>query len=549
MLSKAKISQIRSGFQKVYNIKTISDDDIIKYGTEIITCARKFPFEEKDEDLFLMRLTEIQDLGDNDKIQEYISRVPHNVFSGKFYTRYEKLFEIGRLNKIGYLGNSNSEPELEPEFKNEELEELEEEKVVSTGETKDEEGNFNNEMEKQTNSVVEPTLNSEAVTIDKNNNILEEEKRMSNAIEQLQQEAGMVGVGTNVITDPNLGVDANSRAAARELVENESKERMNYSEKATINKVLTVGIKREEKAVQGRATMGKVSNAAKALEKFKTITGFDEVNGAISFKYLHASQTQDDAMKVYNELLSAIADPNHLVKPFYGREDMDAPITIKGIVIDTPDKKEIQLSQKDIASHILQNCMLLLKVGGTSGAQFQIDAAKPKKGAQPKKSYVVRIANKANLLDDTTVCIPVKLVNREVMADSRTPFKSELAVAVYSQNAASQAGGEKKKITWRIPLDVEQFKVDIVQDYSELFANAGVGRSTPSISLEDAANVEKAMETLANITAAEISKGKESILNTDMIAKFEENKKGIMTAESEEVNKALGGKKDENDFE
>ena len=105
MLSKGKLSQIKTAFKKVYENIKVDDQELVRYGNEVIFYANKFPFES--DSLMSMRFSTIQDISESDAILEWLAQVPESEFSGKQTSTYGRLFELGKNYKIGYGGDSN----------------------------------------------------------------------------------------------------------------------------------------------------------------------------------------------------------------------------------------------------------------------------------------------------------------------------------------------------------------------------------------------------------------------------------------------------------
>lgn len=552
-LSKGKLSQIKTGFKSVYGVSDIDEQELVRYGNEIIFYADKFPFE--DDDAFSLRFSTISDIAESDNIMEYLALVPENEFSGSQMSTYGKLFELGKKYNIGYQGSSNasapSAPVAPPAVettpaaeepksvsnRTQDLEPLEDQNPGMASEAA--QAASTNSAASSTNQVRE----SETINSTKPNHPKEEMKM--DAIQQLAQEAGQQGVG--LPTNSNVAeVSKNDKAAAKKVVEATQTDRINYSQKSKVTKVLITAIDREKKATQGRASMGYVSSPKKAFETFVSKTGCTVEDGVVKFSKLHSSQLHDDAVKMYNLLKAAMEDPQTKVEPYFGKDGQAVPVSIKGIVIHDVAGAEETLAQKDIAAHILQHAFLYLNVDSKTEAQFQLDAATTRQGSTPKKSYVVRVANKAALVEDESVCVYVKKITSNV-SESRSGFKSALSVSCNSSKLDAQS--QPKKITWRIPLDVEQYEVEIVDQYKDLF-KSGVGNVVKPMSASTEADIAKIVGTITNMIAAEANKSSDkSIVGASMLAELNQEKSKIVSADAAAVNATLGVAGGEADFE
>lgn len=546
-LSRGNLSQLRTAYRSVFNVSDIDEQLLVRYGNEAISYASRYPFE--DDELMSFRFTSISDISDKDGINEYLNKVPNEEFSGEQMSSYGRLFELAKKYKV--LSATPTEEATPTRENNQVVEDFRDNPTVSDSAVEVEPINngYNTGME-ENHEFANPAASVDSVesmptdTKNKIQNTFKEEHKM-NAIEKLAQEANATGVGATVGTNV-AEVSKNDRNAAKKLVEASQSDRMNYSKNAKIIKVLVTRIDREKKAVEGRAAMGYVSNPKKALETFIAKTGADSKDGTITFSKLHASQMYDDAKRMYELLQAAVADPQTKVEPYFGKPDAAVPISMKGVVIEDPDHQVITLPQKELAAHILQHAFLYLDVNSKSNAQFQLDAAKPRTGSAPKKSYVVKVANKSELLEDEAVCVFVKKIT-DKRSESKTGFKSALSVACNS--GKMDANGEPKKITWRIPLEVEQYEVEVVEQYADLF-KSGVGNSAKPMTISSSADIENIVDKISTLIAAEAAKSSsDSALGAELLGALNAEKSKIVAEDAAAVNATLGGASSEEDFE
>lgn len=545
MLSKGKLSQIKTGFKHVYGVSDIDEQELIRYGNEIIFHADKFPFE--DDNAFSLRFTTISELSESDAILAYLASVPESEFSGSQTSTYGKLFELGKKYNIGYQaqGSADTKPAAPKNPASETRPDADSKpKAVSNSASdldplEDHNTGMASEVSRPAASTNSAASSKEPVSVTetiKTQNTQPKEETKMDAIQQLAQEAGAAGVGITVGTNV-AEVSKNDKAAAKKVVEATQTDRINYSQKSKITKVLITAIDREKKAVEGKAAMGYVSQPKKAFETFVSKTGCTVEDGVVKFSKLHSSQLHDDAVKMYNLLKTAMDKPDTKVEPYFGKDGQGVQVSIKGIVINDIAGKENVLAQKEIAAHILQHAFLYLNVDSKTEAQFQLDAATTRAGSTPKKSYVVKVANKAALVEDQTVCVYVKNLTEKV-SESKSGFKSALSVSCISNKLDAQS--QPKKITWRIPLDVEQYDVEIVEEYKDLF-KSGVGNVVKPMSASTEADIAKIVGTITNMIAAEASKASDkSIVGSSLLATLNEEKSKLVSADADAVNATLG---------
>lgn len=570
MVSKGKRAQIRTSFRSVYGNTGESDQNIIRYANEIIFYADKYPFE--DEELSKLRFTSINAVEDTDAITGYLARVPDSEFSAKNYSTYARLFEIGKNYGVGYKGKSSdkeqskpvedfkeetpttTEPKVEAPIIGESSPEVEAPtKPVSYGagdvlDMAGDAGMENGTVAHYTNpdESVAPSVDPSPETKDNKPKNIKEDFTMSEnktAYEQMVEQGNKLGVGTELGANVS-GVSKTDREAAAKAVEKTQTARMAYSENAKIKKVLCTQIDRTKKAIDGTASMGRVSDPSKAMSKFIAVTGCDVKEGEVSFSRLHSSELYDNALKMFNLLKEACEHPETPVKPYFGKPDATVPVSMKGIVLDDPDGTEMILQQKDIASHILSKGFLYLNVDSVSKAQFMLDAA-TNKASTPKRSYVIRVANKSSMLEDKDVCVMVKNITNKP-SDSKTGFRSELAVVVNTSKVGPN--GEPKKTTWRIPLEVEQYEVEVVDKYSELF-KTGLAHNVKPYTTSSAADVSSILQKITAIVAAEsVKSADKSALSADMRAAINDERSEMQADDAKSVNESLSGGKTAEDF-
>lgn len=530
MLSKGKMSQIRTGYKLVYGKNEVDDKDIVRIGNEIIFYAGRYD-GETDEGMS-KRFSSISALEDTDEISEFLASLPDDIVDNKITSTYGRLFKLGKDSKVSVELSNNVSISIPKE---------------------DSDTPVNTEMNKTESTIETPAITSvntvtedikkNAVTIDNdmknNNDNPEEEQNMEqNPVDLLKVEAEKLGAGVEVDGNSNVQeISKNDKDAAYKVVTDTQVDRINYSNVAKVKKVLTTSIDRTKKAMNGRSSMGTISDPKEALKVFISKTGCTAVNGVIEFSKLHSSQTADDAIKMYNLLKQAETDPSLLVKPYFGKEDAEVPINIKSIIVLGPDGKELIVDVADIGTHILRNGFLYLNVDSASEGQFQLDVAKSRAGVAPKKAFVVKIANKKSLLSDNAVSLNLKSISTEP-AESKTGFKSDMSVTV--NGSTSDAQGNPKKLTWRIPLNVDQYDVIIMPEYADLF-KAGIGSVKP-ISAQTKDDLKLIIGKITSILAIESTKtAKGNILGSALLGKINEVKSTIMAESAEAVNDVLNG--------
>lgn len=546
-MNKGKLSQLRTGYSNVHGKNDLKDAEIIRIANDIIFNTEEYPFE-KGTDIMRERMTSISELSDSDAINEWLAKVPEGIIDSNHRTIYTRLFALG----TAYSSNQNSQ-NVKPNPKEiEEVKELEEySKEVSSNDTEVDAMNPDTPIMEEEPKGAETKSDVDGIEDDSkvdtiNNTKSKEETKMTtelNPIDKLQQEVtGMEGVGDNVASNVTQ-VSKNDKKAAVALINETQTSRMAYSKEAKVKHVLITQIDRAKKAVQGRDSMGTVSNPQKAFETFVAKTGASVEDGVVTFSKLHPTETHDNAMKLYNAIVEAKENPDYKLKPYFGKENAPVATSIKGIELVDPKGKNLVLPQKDIAPHILNNAFLYLDVDSKTKAQFQLDAAVARGGKEPKKSYVVRIANKAALIEDDTVVIYVRSIG-DKKAETMTGYKSELTVACVSDQLDNKA--RPKKTSWRIPLEVEQYEIVTMAEYEDLF-KGGLGNTVKPISAESQEEITSIIGTISTLLATEANKV-DSVLGADLTAKMNEERSKLAAAEADKVNEILSPA-DESEFE
>lgn len=535
-MTLGKLSQAKSAYKQVFN-READDTTIVRLGDETIFHAGIFPFE--DTKLMSTRLAIIDELGNTDAILEYLAAVPDDVFSGKYNTTYAKLFEIS---KKYVLKETADESDIESTSENPQVIVSE---VTNDSAIKD----FDDVKESQNVVVAAEIEINDAINKNNNNkstSILKEEKFM-NPVEELKKEALQTGVGADVSTNVSA-VSKNDRAAAMKVIQDTQTERMDFSKQAKVTEVLVTKISKEKKAVKGKAAMGTISNPKKALETFISKSGCEVNDGDVTFSKKHSSETSDNLKAMYNILKAACEDPTLEVKPYFGADEDKIPAILKGVTLTDPAGKSSLYKISEVPGVILSKGFLYLNVETKAKAQIQLSLAKPRSGKAPKKSYVIRIANKNDMLEDADVTKYVKTINVGKVSDSKTGWKSDMSVTLNSSKV-EDGKTEPKKLVWRIPLLVEQYEVTIEESYDTLFGQ-GVGNTVSRIELDNESDVIALNEQIVAILSQEAIKGSTtSIVSEDVKKKIQEAKGAIDAASAAEINASLAVDSDVADFE
>lgn len=444
--------RIANSYKKVVGFD-ISVEDAKKLLEDIIFYDGMFSFE--DENLKAYRLTNVS-VEVPKTLINYTSKVSDDVL-GDYSDGFDQMFFIG-LNEL---------PEL-----------IEQYSTVEAG----------------GDHTAVPVTKSETKSI-KENNIPNENRKetltMSNAVENLKKDAMQVGVGTGITT----GTTADKKAAL-EAVKASKAARTQFSEGAKITGFAVSRVSRVAKAMDGKNAMGTVSNPEKAYNHFTKITGW---NGE-SFANLADGQNKQDALDMLHALEAAKADPTYKMKPYFGANPDEPITTLKGIMYVGPNGEEGHAKYNDELRNLLLDKTLGYLNCSAKDGQINLKM-REKKSSNPKaRPYLMQIASKKELLDDAAFTSEISTITKEI-ADNAPTFKSEMAVKVKKV----VAGVGEKVQTWRIPLVVEQFKVETFEQFKWLQGRSlGEGRTVERV---DGKGVDALIGMIANILSESKAQG------------------------------------------
>lgn len=357
--------------------------------------------------------------------------------------------------------------------------------------------------------------------------IIKEEKETNNMNEATQAtladlnaaEAGLSSAGTDVTMRegamPAATEDAKaSMQAVKAALDEQNAERVAYTKNAFVQEIVLAKPQAKEIAVAGSDAVGIVANPEKAFSDFCEKTGakVDSATGNVTFSKV-PTDSIDKAKEIYDYLKEVQVAPEKTCAVYFS-ESMG---TIKGYkLVDDKGGAGIYIKPADLLTTIFDRTVGLLR---TSQEGVQIQARKAKKqNTKGKKGTGTARNNAANFSGIASVAITNKkdalasmgTYHKEIIKDEkevRSGMKSAMSCKFFRQ--LPDENGEAKIGTYRIPLKVEQYKLDILDKDKEVLGtmSAGVGNQVAPIDLNNEDAIRKMVGEFTEMAAQAAAKG------------------------------------------
>lgn len=324
-----------------------------------------------------------------------------------------------------------------------------------------------------------------------------QDTKAANLEELAKIEAGLSTSGTadvNMVSGSMPSAD-NFKATigeAKNAIEKSKNERVNFTKNALVTEFVLAKPSAKEIAVDGEKAMGVVADPEKAFSTFCEKAGVEiSPNGEVSFTNVVAA-TYEQAKTIYDALKEAKENPEKQFKVFFSTSTG----TIKGFKhVDDKGGAGVYIKAQDLISLIMNKAAGLMR---TSDPNVQVQVRKArvtnKKGnkgtgtakSKDTKSFAgiasIAISNKKEGIERLAT-YHKELVKDDI--DMRSGMKSELSFKYYRGDMDED--GNRKTGTWRIPLKVKQYGLDIIDKDKEVLGtmNAGVGATVSPINLDD----------------------------------------------------------------
>lgn len=313
-------------------------------------------------------------------------------------------------------------------------------------------------------------------------------------------------------------IDQDTREIVRKKIEGQQKDRAAFSSAVQVTKVLVGRPNAKERCVSDE---GVIKDPKAAYEKFCELFGVKK-NADESVTFTMAAPGQEEAaMEMYNAIKLAMAEGDNAKFKIRIGDSLGSIRLIK--VPDSAGGNAKWLTLTEFRNLLVNKAAGIINAV-SPGIQFQ--AGKPtirkKKSAgeglgrnntKAKQSgfdglMSLKIVGRALLQEDKNL-----LVYRKELDPKNTEMSDgvkSLMVAKYIKPAQG-VGGEKKVVSWRIPMKAMQKKlVDIAdEEVKAKLPDGGVGRAATAINLEDSAQMEDIINTLVSIQAAAAASDRE----------------------------------------
>lgn len=368
-----------------------------------------------------------------------------------------------------------------------------------------------NDTEEATDESVTASTDEVENTVDsdtKNYTQHKEENEMGNAIDQIKElEQGLgATAGTDIVTASQPQVDQISLKAASDAVRANEKERITTSQTALIEKFIVNAQPKTVRAVAGENSVGTIRDPKTTFANFVKKTGaVEDANGTVSFPNVPEDVISVQQAKAIYDVLKRAADGEKIELK---ANVSDAIGTIKGYRLITKKGGEYKLCNKEeMVDFLLAKTVGVLNTP-VQGVQVSQSTAAPnsKKNSAGKKSgkatkgaghmTTVRVAGRKEAAENG-LFIYVNTVTDKVV--TKGGFTSEMGCKIYGKKL--DENGNKKTVSYHIPLDVEQYEVEIKDpELREKFPKTAPGGRTATII--DLSNNDAAMSALQDLSTA-----------------------------------------------
>lgn len=527
-MNKGKISQLKTGFKRVYPNDEVPDDDkLIEIITDVLFSAERYPFETKK--IQSTRYKVVKSIEDTDSILIYLMDL-NDKFDFEQTATYAKVFELCKAYDLikleGTVPKVKEVIEEEASYSSDAVDKIESQEVHTDVDK------VVTESELPVSGEVEHENNVTSEDYKTGSQEPKEKTVMSNPIEQLKQNAAEGGVvlgGESNLTT----VDQDILEASAAVIAKEKTSRIEFSNNTIVKKVVITQIDRVKQAINGTAAMGTVSNPTEQLSKFreKFDPKEDAVTKEVTFLNLHKSSDVKAARAIYDTLNEAVANPELLVQPHFYKNGETPSVNLKGIKVVEANGTETLIPYTTVAKFLLENSVGFIKIDGPSNSQLILDLLSRKVKGVVKETSVVKIANKPSLLEDKTTVVPARELNTNKQSDRKSGYKSEL-VAYYNSNAAQAVQGVMKKAPFRISLNVDQYEVVTFEEFEDLFGK-GIGQPVSPKDISNPDELKKALELLSQLTALEASDSNSKKLDKETRNAINAEKAEIVKANAE----------------
>lgn len=294
--------------------------------------------------------------------------------------------------------------------------------------------------------------------------------------------------GTSAAAKP--GVDTNYKNSSRDAIMKQEVARKANSEGTVITAIVVATRKLSERCVDAENAMGTVKNVDKALTTFEQKTGARDLgDGTYVYDNVLPSDV-DDAKAVHEALKKAKADPSFELKVNMGTGNG----TAKGVKLTKANGETKLLPNKKLTNFILMETGGFLK-STKEGAFVKIALVSPKgkasdqltseKATEVSSVAALKWQERSKLMEDSQAVLYEKEVIKSEHSKA-SGAKSELKVRYKTDKLTTK--GEPKMQTYRIPLEVDMYKTEVIDE--EIKAAFPQGSGTLGRKLMDLNNAD-----------------------------------------------------------
>lgn len=371
-------------------------------------------------------------------------------------------------------------------------------------------------------------------------------------LENLEQNLNTSGYAkdTDVKTDENLPASGNMKAAysaAQEKYKNQRVDREAFMKNSKVTELVLSSDSAENIAVNGKEAKGTLKDYDKAYADFCTKTGLthDEA-GNPTFPNVPEAH-KEAALVMYNALKEAKEDKAKEFDVYFSKSTKP----IKGFkFMDAKGGAGSYMSIQQITDLILEKSLGLLNTP-VAGVQIQLHKTEPKtnkktgskgkgtaKTTGAKKGYQgivsVRISDRNTAMEKMKSYWKEIIKSETVVADG---FKSDLALKYYGE---PNEDNERKVLTWRLPLNVLQYKLEITDEAKKALGDGSrsVGKQTAAINIADEKAMKKLLDDMIAVTAQAAQRGLGG--ESSVFAEIRSGMKEISAAEEQKEQDELG---------
>lgn len=344
---------------------------------------------------------------------------------------------------------------------------------------------------------------------------------VENRLAQLTSQAtqtGYPGLTSGSGADPQTSEAYSS--AAKDVLKGSYDVRLAKSQSTVAARLVFSGRQLKERCFQAENTKGTVNpdKIDEFISKFKEKAGYEQVAGAVTWRNVPAVEIEN-ANAVLQALEEAKANPDKQFDVNFGNATYGS---IKAFYVKGAGKEgqDMYMKYDDLKDYIINNTLggIATVADGSIIKMVPVKVRNNKKSSSQKSistederqqwANTLRIQNRAKLLDDKSVIMYHKEINKNSHKE-QPGAKSVLSCKYYGKSVG--ADGNKKLVTYRIPLMVDMYVSQVVdKDLEGLLGDgsSAIGRNSMPEYLTNEDTQKKMYDNLLSIIANCAADGK-----------------------------------------